>query len=45
MAVVQDGRSEGDKTYICGKWKSHAIKAANAVTTSSGIGKHTEKGA
>jgi hypothetical protein len=29
---------EGNITYICGKWKSNAIKATNAVTTLSGIG-------
>jgi hypothetical protein len=32
------GRYEGNITYICGKWKSDAIKAAHAVTTSGDIG-------
>ncbi len=27
------GGCEGSITYICGKWKSDAIKAAHAVTT------------
>ncbi len=31
------GRCEGNITYICGKWKSKAIKAAHAVTTSGDI--------
>jgi hypothetical protein len=34
---------EGNITYICGKWKSNASKAANAVTTLSGIELHNGK--
>jgi hypothetical protein len=32
------GRCEGNIIYICRKWKSNAIKAAHAVTTSGDIG-------
>jgi hypothetical protein len=36
------GRGDGDKANSRGKWKSDA-KAVNAVTTSSGVGKHKGK--
>ena len=32
------GHCEGNITYICRKWKSNAIKAKHAVTTSGDIG-------